>query len=55
MTSTAMSLNAAFRASLEAQIDDLKEKKVYKRLNYLSSPQAAHVKMEGRGDVLILS
>jgi glycine C-acetyltransferase len=50
-----MSLNQAFRASLDAQIADLKEKKVYKRLNYLASPQAAHVKMEGRGDVLILS
>src|SRR5262245_34336280 len=50
-----MSLNPAFRASLEAQIADLKDKKVYKRLNYLASPQAAHVKMEGRGDVLILS
>ena len=50
-----MSHNAAFRASLEAQIADLKDKKVYKRLNYLSSPQDAHVKMEGRGDVLILS
>jgi glycine C-acetyltransferase len=50
-----MSLNQSFRASLEAQIADLKEKKVYKRLNYLASPQAAHVTMEGRGDVLILS
>ncbi|MEO6878001.1 MAG: glycine C-acetyltransferase, partial [Gemmatimonadaceae bacterium] len=29
--------------------------KVYKRLNYLQSPQSAHVQMEGRGDVLILS
>ena len=44
-----MSLNSPFRASLEAQIQDLKEQKVYKRLNHLSSPQAAHVKMEGRG------
>ena len=50
-----MSLNESFRKSLEAQIADLKEKKVHKRLNYLASPQAAHVKMEGRGDVLILS
>lgn len=50
-----MSLNSAFRASLASQISELKEKKVYKRLNYLASPQAAHVKMEGRGDVLILS
>jgi glycine C-acetyltransferase len=52
MTTT---LNQSFKSELEAQIADLKEKKVYKRLNYLSSPQAAHVKMEGRGDVLILS
>ena len=50
-----MSLNSAFRDSLASQISELKEKKVYKRLNYLASPQAAHVKMEGRGDVLILS
>ena len=50
-----MALNRSFRASLEAQIADLKEKKVYKRLNHLASPQGAHVKMEGRGDVLILS
>jgi len=50
-----MSLNQSFRTSLESQIADLKEKKVYKRLNHLSSPQGAHVTMEGRGDVLILS
>lgn len=48
-------LNETFRTSLDAQIQDLKDKKVYKRLNYLASPQDAHVKMEGRGDVLILS
>lgn len=50
-----MPLNQSFRKSLESQIADLKEKKVYKRLNHLASPQAAHVQMEGRGDVLILS
>ncbi|HEX6942752.1 MAG TPA: glycine C-acetyltransferase [Gemmatimonadaceae bacterium] len=50
-----MSLNSAFRTSLASQISELKEKKIYKRLNYLSTPQAAHVRMEGRGDVLILS
>jgi glycine C-acetyltransferase len=50
-----MALNPSFKSSLEAAIADLKDKKVYKRLNHLSSPQAAHVKMEGRGDVLILS
>jgi glycine C-acetyltransferase len=50
-----MAINQRFRTTLDAQIADLKEKKVYKRLNHLASPQAAHVKMEGRGDVLILS
>lgn len=50
-----MTLNQSFRSELEAQIADLKAKNVYKRLNYLASPQAAHVNMEGRGDVLILS
>jgi len=48
-------MNQPFVSALEAQIADLKEKKVYKRLNFLASPQAAHVQMEGRGDVLILS
>lgn len=48
-------LNEAFRSALSAQIADLRDRKVYKRLNHLASPQAAHVRMEGRGDVLILS
>ncbi len=50
-----MSLNGAFREDLQAKIRQLKADRVYKRLNYLSSPQSAHVTMEGRGDVLILS
>ena len=50
-----MSLNADFADSLKTTIDQLKADKVYKRLNYLDSPQAPRVKMEGRGDVLILS
>jgi glycine C-acetyltransferase len=50
-----MSINADFVASLEASIQRLKDEHVYKRLNYLESPQAPHVRMEGRGDVLILS
>lgn len=50
-----MSLNQAFTKSLEATIEQLKTDKVYKRLNHLDSPQSARVKMEGRGDVLILS
>ena len=50
-----MALNSAFTRSIEQTIDQLKRDKVYKRLNYLTSPQSAHVQMEGRGDVLILS
>ncbi|MDP1891413.1 MAG: glycine C-acetyltransferase [Gemmatimonadaceae bacterium] len=50
-----MALNSAFSASMEGAIAQLKSDGVYKRLNYLESPQAAHVRMEGRGEVLILS
>jgi glycine C-acetyltransferase len=48
-------MNTAFTADLKSQIDQLKADRVYKRLNYLESPQAARVKMEGRGEVIILS
>ncbi|MBW7933211.1 MAG: glycine C-acetyltransferase [Gemmatimonadaceae bacterium] len=50
-----MSLNAAFNASMSGAIAQLKADGVYKKLNYLASPQAARVQMEGRGEVLILS
>ena len=50
-----MSLNSAFRTDLEQKIAQLKTDRVYKTLNYLASPQAARVQMEGRGEVLILS
>ena len=50
-----MSINRNFVSQLEQQIGQLKADKVYKRLNYLDSPQDAVVKMEGRGDVIILS
>ena len=50
-----MPLNTSFAADLRSQIDQLKRDRVYKRLNYLESPQAARVKMEGRGEVIILS
>jgi glycine C-acetyltransferase len=50
-----MSLNTEFTKSLEDTIEQLKRDRVYKRLNYLASPQSARVQMEGRGDVLILS
>lgn len=50
-----MSINAGFQSGLEAKLQQLRDEKVYKRLNYLDSPQAARVTMEGRGEVLILS
>ncbi len=50
-----MALNTKFNDELKAGIEQLKADKVYKRLNYLDSPQSARVKMEGRGEVLIFS
>lgn len=50
-----MALNRNFNAELTAGIEQLKADRVYKRLNYLDSPQSARVRMEGRGEVLILS
>jgi len=50
-----LALNTEFTNGLEQVIDQLKADRVYKRLNYLDSPQSAHVQMEGRGDILILS
>jgi len=48
-------VNQEFTRALGGALDAFKREKVYKRLNYLDSPQSARVKMEGRGDVLILS
>jgi glycine C-acetyltransferase len=45
----------SFVQSLQAELDQFKRDGVYKRLNYLESPQAARSRMEGRGDVVILS
>jgi glycine C-acetyltransferase len=50
-----VALNRKFDDELKAGIEQLKENRVYKRLNYLDSPQSARVRMEGRGEVLILS
>ncbi|HEY2027393.1 MAG TPA: glycine C-acetyltransferase [Gemmatimonadaceae bacterium] len=47
--------NPTFTAGLNAKLQQLRDDRVYKRLNYLDSPQDARVKMEGRGEVLILS
>ena len=50
-----MSLNTGFTAGLRGKLDALREQRVYTQLNYLESPQAARVRMEGRDEVLILS
>jgi glycine C-acetyltransferase len=42
-------------AWLAAELERLRADGVYKRLNYLESPQDARVRMEGRGEVVILS
>jgi glycine C-acetyltransferase len=44
-----------FAASTAAEIEQLKRDRVYKRLNYLESPQGPRARMEGRGEILILS
>ena len=48
-------VNAGFESALERQLEQFRQDRVYKRLNYLDSPQSAWVQMEGRGEVLILS
>src|SRR5258705_11043391 len=45
----------SFIAQLQDELTGFKKAGVYKRLNYLDSPQDARVKMEGRGEVVILS
>ncbi|MGH7670921.1 MAG: aminotransferase class I/II-fold pyridoxal phosphate-dependent enzyme, partial [Gemmatimonadaceae bacterium] len=50
-----MSVNQKFVGELNATLDQLKADRVYKKLNHLESPQAARVRMEGRGEVIILS
>jgi glycine C-acetyltransferase len=50
-----MPLNVEFTTGLESKLQQLRDDRVYKRLNHLASPQAARVQMEGRGEVLILS
>jgi len=45
----------SFAARLEAELEQFKQDGVYKRLNCLEGPQAARSKMQGRGEVVILS
>jgi glycine C-acetyltransferase len=50
-----VTLNTGFASALDAALEQFKRERVYKRLNHLESPQSARVRMEGRGEVLILS
>ena len=45
----------SFASRLEAELEQFKQQGVYKRLNYLEGPQASRSKMQGRGDIVILS
>src|SRR5438105_9273320 len=45
----------SFIGQLQEELAEFKKDGVYKRLNYLESPQDARVQMEGRGEVVILS
>ncbi len=46
---------SALDARITAELDRFRAEGVYKQLNYLQSPQAPRVLMEGRGEVIILS
>jgi len=48
-------MNPSVNQRLQAELEQFKTDGIYKRLNYLDSPQDARVTMEGRGDVIILS
>ena len=48
-------MSHAFEHRLETELEQFIRDGVYKRLNFLDSPQAARVRMEGRGEVIILS
>jgi glycine C-acetyltransferase len=45
----------AFEKKVRADLEQFKQDGVYKRLNYIDSPQGPVVKMEGKGDVIVLS
>ena len=48
-------MSSPFEQRLETELEQFIRDGVYKRLNYLESPQDARVRMEGRGEVIILS
>ena len=48
-------MSGVLERRLEQELEQFVRDGVYKRLNFLDSPQAPRVRMEGRGDVIILS
>ena len=48
-------MSKAFETKVRADLDGFKRDGVYKRLNYIASPQGPVVEMEGRGQVIVLS
>ena len=48
-------MNTAVETRLAEELQQFKRDGIYKTFNYLDSPQRPCVKMEGRGDVIILS
>jgi glycine C-acetyltransferase len=48
-------MTSSLERRLESELEQFIHDGVYKRLNFLDSPQAPRVQMEGRGEVIILS
>lgn len=48
-------MSTSFEQRLEGELEQFIRDGVYKRLNFLDSPQGPRVRMEGRGEVIILS
>jgi glycine C-acetyltransferase len=55
MTPTMPSRSSTLDHRLATELDQFRRDGVYKRLNYLDSPQGARVRMVGRGEVIVLS
>lgn len=48
-------MSGGLEERLLGELDQFRKDGVYKKLNYLQSPPAARVRMEGRGEVIVLS
>ncbi|MGH7702943.1 MAG: glycine C-acetyltransferase [Gemmatimonadales bacterium] len=48
-------MTSRFDVRLSAELDQFRRDGVYKRLNHIEGPQGPRVRMEGRGEVIVLS